>query len=140
MHPELERIKSPTRNALFNCLAHEHEILEWRRSQGDEERIRYNYPATVFQRWQNRSTEQGGTSPQPNGPCAEVERLKEENAQLKRQLERHQRDADGAPLITCNATLDEMVRVLIDWLPAAKRAPVAAKLMQELQTRKPGRG
>jgi hypothetical protein len=66
--------------------------------------------------------------------------LKEKNAQLKRQLERHQRDADGAPLITRNATPDEMVRVLIDWLPASKRAAVASKLMQELQARKPGRG
>jgi hypothetical protein len=55
---------------------------------------------------------------------AEVERLKQENVELKRQLEQRRRAADDAPLIARNATPDEAVRVLKEFSRLRNLAPL----------------
>jgi hypothetical protein len=64
--------------------------------------------------------------------------LKEENAQLKRQIEQRRRAADDAPLIARTATPEEAVRVLKEFWSPTKFSAVAALMMQEHQARRRG--
>lgn len=64
--------------------------------------------------------------------------LQEELAQAQRKIHQLERDHDDSgPLITRPDTTDDIVRVLFDWLPASKRAPVILGLMQSLKSTAP---
>lgn len=51
-HPIFDEIKESTRTWLYKCYQHRHDILKWREQRGVGEIARYNYPETVFKRWE----------------------------------------------------------------------------------------
>ena len=83
-------IDKSTRSRLLECLEHRAEIEKWRTTLTEPERLRYNYPYTVLQRWKAR-TQVITTAPKRKSSVRALEdavaKLDEENFALRRQLE-----------------------------------------------------
>ena len=109
-----------------HCVA----IKDWYSALKPEEQLKTNYPQTVLSKF--KASQLGGGAPgdrkRPSLQDANV-KLQEELDTAKASIVRLERE-DRGPLVTRTATVEEMARVINEWLPANKRGPVAALLMQ----------
>lgn len=133
---EFDQIDKGTRSHLQTCLDNLPAIEAWRQTIGLGLRLRLNHPNAVLRRWQaSRQSAIAGTRPGSARPG-----LREENIRLREELDAHKAKirrlvADERwPQITRSDTPDDIVRALLDWLPAAKRYKVASGLMKALKS------
>jgi hypothetical protein len=133
---DFDQINKATRSHLQTCLDNLPAIEAWRQTIGLGLRLRLNHPYTVLRRWQaSRQSAIAGSSPD-NADLG----LHEENMRLREELDAHKAKirrlvADERwPQITRSDTPEDIVRALLDWLPAAKRQKVASGLMKALKS------
>jgi hypothetical protein len=133
---DFDQINKATRSHLQTCLDNLPAIEAWRQTIGLGLRLQLNHPYTVLRRWQaSRPSAVAGTS-QGNARAG----LREENMRLKEELDAHKAKIrrlvadERGPQITRSDTPEDIVRVLQDWLPAAKRYKVASGLMNALKS------
>jgi hypothetical protein len=130
-----DQIDKATRSHLQTCLDNLPAIEAWRQTIGLGLQLRLNHPYTVLRRWQaSRQPAAAGTGPNDARPD-----LREENMRLQEELDAHKAKIrrlvadERGPQITRSDTPEDIVRVLLDWLPAAKHHKVASGLMNALQ-------
>src|SRR5262249_38910151 len=133
---EFDQINRPTRSHLQTCLDNLPAIEAWRQTIGLGLRLQLNHPYTVLRRWQaSRQSAIAGSGPS-NAPLG----LREENTRLQDEIEAHKAKIrrlvadERGPQIARSDTPDDIVRVLLDWLPAAKRPKVASSLVNALKS------
>lgn len=134
---EFDQIDKGTRSHLQTCLDNLPAIEAWRQTIGLGPRLRLNHPYTVLRRWgASRQSTIANTGPGNARPG-----LREENMRLQEEVDAHKAKIrrlvadERGPQITRSDTPEAIVRVLLDWLPAAKRHKVATGLMNALTDR-----
>jgi hypothetical protein len=133
---EFDQINKATRSYLQTCLDNLPAIEAWRQTIGLGLRLQLSHPYTVLRRWRaSRQSAIAGTSPSnARASLREVNmRLQEELDALKAKIRRLVADERG-PQITRSDAPEDIVRVLLDWLPAAKHHKVASGLTNALKS------
>ncbi len=133
---DFDQIDKGVRSRLQTCLDNLPAIEAWRQTIGLGLRLQLNHPNAVLRRWQaSRQSAIAGSS-LDNAELG----LREENMRLQEELDAHKAKIrrlvadERGPQITRSDTPDDIVRVLLDWLPAAKRHKVAAGLINALKS------
>jgi hypothetical protein len=133
---EFDQIDKGTRSRLQTCLDNLLAIEAWRQTIDLGLRLQLSHPNAVLRRWQaSRQSAIAGTSMGNAGPG-----LHEENMRLQEELDAHKAKIrrlvadERSPQITRSDTPEDIVRVLLDWLPAAKRHRVASGLVNALKS------
>jgi len=135
---DFDQINKGARSHLQTCLDNLPAIEAWRQTIDLGQRLQLNHPYAVLRRWQASRQPVAGTSPSNARPG-----LREENMRLQEELDAHKAKIrrlvadERGPQITRSDTPDDIVRVLLDWLPAAKRHKVASGLMNALKSSRP---
>lgn len=129
-----EDMDKAVRSRLFKCMEHRAEIEGWRATLTLSQRLTYNHPNTVIRKWE-ASTKEGRASLPPVKPGLREEaiRLQDELDAANRKIKQMEHGDDRGPMITINDGVEDIARVLLEWLPLSKRHPVASAMMRALK-------
>lgn len=138
-HNGFDEIDKSVRSRLQSCLDNLPEIEAWRQEIGLTLRLQLNHPNAVLRRWQatRQIPSASGASNSRPGLREINMKLQEEVDAMTSKIRRLEDGEDRGPQITRTDTTADIVRVLMEWLPASKRHPVAAGLMRALKSTEP---
>lgn len=118
-------IKETTRAFLLKIMDDWSSVSAWRDELSEDDRLKWNHPATVWQHFKSWKRRQGST-PRKTTTSLKTEHAKalEEIAQLKAARE------DDAPLVSKHDSPSAIARAVWEWLPAHKHGRFIAAFNQ----------
>jgi hypothetical protein len=116
------------RARLFNVMDHLVEIETWLTTLKPAERLRLNHPSSVWRRWKKATV-----VVDPNKPAkvSAVKELKEENARMKREIEK-----GGGDLWTPDDRPEVIAQIMVSKLSAYKVEKVAREMLKLAKSKK----
>jgi hypothetical protein len=112
------------RKRLFDVMDHLIEIETWLATLKPDERLRLNHPSSVWRRWK-KATAPATADPDKAPKVSAVQKLKEENARMKREIAH-----GGGDLWTLDDRPEDIARVMADKLKPDKIEQVANEMME----------
>lgn len=118
-----------TRAHLLKVMDHLDAIEEWRTNLPTTERLYRNHPSVCFRKWR-RASRREESEEQPK-PTSRVAQLKEENARLRREIER-----GGGDLWNNNDRPEDIAVIMMAKLSDSKVERVARAILQKLKEKR----
>jgi hypothetical protein len=144
--PELTRVNKTDRSQFMWCYEHREQLAAWWPTLAQNQRDRWGHPDTIKKQYLKTQGEERPAAPTVSRVKAhpittyrsEVARLQEELDSAQHKIRGLEKD-DRGPLMTRTDAPADIIRALLEWLPASKQGPVASGLMDALKSTKPKR-